>query len=117
MSAESTIYDALRLYAPLIAAVGARIYPDAIAEDEPLPAIVFTRGGTEPIYTIDGTLHAERVSMSVEALASSRTEAEDTCNQAVAALRAAGLYHSNRGSTVWPEVGAYSATVDVDVWV
>lgn len=117
MSAESKVYDALRSNGPLVAFVGTRIYPDAIAEGEVMPAIVFARTATEPIITIDGTIHADRVSMHVEVWAASRTEAEDICNAAINALLVAKLYYNNRGGGFDPEVGAYSATLDVDVWV
>lgn len=117
MSAESIVYDALRLNAPLVAFVGTRIFPDAIAEGELMPAIVFMRAGTEPIITIDGTIHANRVSMRVETWAATRTSAEDICNAVVSALLVAKLYYNQRGGGFDPEVGAFASTLDVDVWV
>lgn len=117
MSAESIIYDALRLSGPLSALVGARIFPDAIAEGEIMPAIVFSRAGTDPIITIDGTLHANRVSMHIEAWAATRTAAEDVCNAAVNALLIENLYYSQRGGGFDPDVGAFASTLDVDVWI
>lgn len=117
MSAESMVYDALRFNAPLTAFVGTRIYPDAIAEGEPMPAIVFTRADTEPVITIDGSIHAERVSMQIQIWAATRTAAEDICNAAINALLVAKLYYNRRGAGFDPEAGACCATLDVDVWV
>jgi len=41
MSAESELYAALSGHAALTALVSTRIYPDAIPEDQPLPAVVY----------------------------------------------------------------------------
>ena len=42
MSAETALYAVLAAYAPLTALVSTRIYPDAIPEDKPLPAVVYS---------------------------------------------------------------------------
>lgn len=116
MSAESTVYDALRTDAGVAALVGTRIYPDAIAEGEALPAIVYSRVATEPTITIDGSIHNERVAMHIECWAMTREAAENIANAAINALLIARRYYNNRGSGYDPEVGAHAATLDVDIW-
>lgn len=117
MSAESQVYDALRVNGPLGAIVGNRIYPDAIAEGEAMPAIVFSRAATEPVISIDGTLHADRVTMRVECWAATRSAAEEACNAAVNALIVARIFYTNRSAGFDPEAGACGAFLDLDVWV
>lgn len=116
MSAESIVYDALRLDAQVAALVATRIYPDAIAEGEPLPAIVYARVATEPVITLDGTVHGERAAMHIECWSKTREQAEDVANAAIAALLAAKRYYNNRASAFDPDVGAHAVSLDVDIW-
>ena len=103
MSAESDLYAALTADVALAALVAERIYPDAIPQDEPLPAVAFV-ARAEPEFGLDNTLLATRTSASAAAEA------------VKAVLVAQGLTWTGPESGFDPEVGAYSATIETDIW-
>lgn len=113
MSAESQLYAALSGHAGLGALVGTRIYPDAMPEGTAYPALVYTRIGTDPTYTIGGTLVCEDVSLQMQCWATTRESSNAVAAQVVAALAAAGERHAGQQSAIDPEDGLYAATVDV----
>lgn len=116
MSAETELYAALSGAAGLTALVAARIYPDGIPQDQALPAVVFSRESTEPIYSLDNTLLAERAVLKVGAWADGRAQAEAVADQVRQALAVAGVTFSNRGSGFDPEVAAHAVTISCDWW-
>lgn len=111
MSAETDVYDALRLAAGVIALVGTRIYPDARPQDDPLPAIVYYREATEPVNTIHGTKLGERVTMTVQCMAATRLEAEQVIEAAATALTVRPMLE--RTSDYVPEVETFVSTLKV----
>lgn len=116
MSAESELYAALGGSAGLAALVSGRIWPDAIPEAEPLPAVVYTRASTNPITTIGGQVVAEEVRFALSAWSKTRTEAEAVADQVAAALVLAGNPYADRASGYDPETGLFAATVETDWW-
>jgi len=118
MSAEAVIYGYLSGYAPLTdaGAVGARIYPDVIAQGEPLPAVVYSKPETEDFTTLDGTLALTRNHFVVQAWAMTRAEAESILDLCVAALAAQNIPIDGRGSTFDEEVGLHAAALEFDYW-
>ena len=115
MSAESDLYAALTADAPLAALVGERIYPDAIPQDEPLPAVVFV-ALAEPEFGLDNTLLATRTVFSIGCWAATRTSATAVAEAVKAVLVAQDLTWAGPENGFDPEVGAYSATLDTDIW-
>lgn len=117
MSAEDNLFAALSAHAGLTAIVGAgsaaRIYPDALPEGCDYPAVVFSRSGTEPIATIDGTVHGAFVTVSVSCWGASRAEADSAADAAESALYAAGELPTARVGAFDPEVGLFATSMEV----
>jgi uncharacterized protein DUF3168 len=77
MSAESELHDALNADASLTAVVDTRIYPDFLAQEITLPAIVYQRDKTEYVTTIhSGAVLDTHVVLEVYCLATTRIGAE-----------------------------------------
>lgn len=116
MSAESQVNTTLNAYAGLTAVVAARIYPDFLAQEIALPAVVYQRGGTEYVTTIhNGTPLDARVTMELWCLATSRDRAETLANLVELAIANTFLPIDRR-----PEFDDASATfstvISVTVW-
>lgn len=114
MSAETQLYAALSGRTELSSLVGTRIYPDAIPENSPLPAVVYVRASTNPTYTIGGQLVCEDVRMAVTVWATSRTEAEAVADQVRSAINVAGHPIVDRSSGFDNEVGLFAVTIETD---
>ena len=117
MTAEEKLYAALSGLAGLTALVGLRIYPDALPENTPLPAVVFVRAGTNPIYTIGGQLVAEDVRLAITGWAKTRTEVEPVGDQIRLALEAAGYPIDDRSSGFDNEVGLFAVTIEFEMFI
>ena len=115
MSAESDLYAALTADVALAALVAERIYPDAIPQDEPLPAVAFV-ARAEPEFGLDNTLLATRTVASIGCWGATRTSASAVAEAVKAVLVAQGLTWTGPESGFDPEVGAYSATIETDIW-
>lgn len=112
MSAETELYAVLSGSAGLTALVNLRIYPDAIPENEPLPAVVFVRAGTNPTYTIGGVLVCEDARFQISAWGNTRASAEAVADQVATLLRSAGNPAVDRSSGFDGEVGLYAVTLE-----
>lgn len=117
MSAETELYAALSGSAGLDALVSGRIYPDAIPEDQQLPALVFGRVSSDPVVTIDNVVLAEFARLNVTAWAATRTSAEACADAVCTALAAAGHPYVNRESGFDGETGSFAVTVDCSWFV
>lgn len=116
MSAESDVYAALANDAGLSALVAGRIFPDAIPEESPLPAIAFVRAGGEKFYGLDNSLHAERVRMRVVCWAETRTAANAIGDAVTAALLAADLPPDTPDADFAESVGDFASVIEADWW-
>ena len=114
MSAETDLYDALAASVPLAALVGARIYPDAIPEDQVPPAVVYQRATTAPLTTLNGIVIAEEVHFSITIWAKTRTTADSAANAIAAALVAADHLPADRSGGIDTETGLFATSIDVD---
>ncbi|MCW7542014.1 DUF3168 domain-containing protein [Aquabacterium sp. A7-Y] len=109
MSAETDFRAALVEHAPLFALVGDRIAANAVPEGTPLPYIAFS-STHEPVYGLDGSKHAGRVTFEAQCWAESQAQADavaDAVEQAMAL--AAG--------TVRTRATGYSGELDLDAVV
>lgn len=113
MSAETLLRDVLAASAELAAVVGTRVYPDAMPEESPYPAVVYTRTGTEPIVTIDGTVHGAFVQLQVAAWATTRTAADDAADAVEIALQSGGDIPTARQGGFDPDTGLFAASMSV----
>ena len=117
MTAEEQLYAALSGRAGLTALVGLRIYPDALPENAPLPAVVFVRASTNPTYTIGGVLVAEDVRLAITGWAETRAEVEPVGDQIRLALEATGNQITDRSSGFDNEVGLFAVTIEFDMFI
>lgn len=114
MSAEGDIFGALSTHPGTTAIVGQRIYPEARpAETGPLPAIVYTRQGTEPVMSIHGTVLGQRARMQVACLATNRTDCDTLAATVIPALVAAGFFYVDRVSAFEPEAEIHISAIEV----
>ena len=117
MTAEAQLYAALSGRAGLTALVGTRIYPDALPENVPLPAVVFVRASTNPTYTICGVIVCEDVRLAITGWAKTRTEAEPVGDQIRLALEATGNQITDRSSGFDNDVGLFAVTIEFDMFI
>lgn len=116
MSAESDLYAALAGHAPLTALVSTRIYPDAIPEDKPLPAVVYSTEAAAPEWCLNDTAAATAYRFRIVAWGTTRTAAGGVGDQVVAALLVAGVPYDNRFSGFDAEVGQYADVTEITWW-
>lgn len=114
MTAETELYGTLSGHAGLVSLVDDSIFPDAIPEGKPLPAVVYLRSGTNPTHTIDGALVCEDVHFVITAWSETRGEAEAVADQIELALSAAGNPKVDRSSGYDNETGLFAVTVETD---
>ena len=116
MSAETELYAALSADAPLAAVVGARIYPDFLAQEISLPAVVYQRAETEYVTTIhSGAVLGSRVTLEIWCLHTSRIGAEQLADLVEAAIAATFLPLDRRPEFA-QETLTFSTVVTVSVW-
>lgn len=117
MSAESVLYGWLSGHAALTELVSTRIYPDVIAQGEALPAVAYTRSGTEPVSVIHGAAAAEFVTLQIQCWAATRTAADAVADAVQAALAANGEDRLARGTLFDEETGSFGTALDVRLLV
>jgi hypothetical protein len=113
MSAEQTLYRILADDSALAGVVDARIYQDLIPQAEDLPAVVYSRTGTEPVQTVHGVNVAAFAQIQVQAWARTRAQAEQVSAAIVAALDAAGEPYTARAALYDEETKCHGVNIDV----
>lgn len=116
MTPEEKHHAALAAHAPLVEAIGNRIFPDVIPQDRPLPAVAYTRTDTEPFYGLDGTLRASRARIATQAWAPGKAQVESVGDGITAALALQGVAIEGRASVFDDETGLYGVSIDCDWW-
>ena len=116
MSAETELYAALSGDAGLTAVVSGRIYPDFLAQEISLPALVYQRAETEYITTVhDGTVHGTRVTLEIWCLHTTRIGAETLADLVEEAIEQSFLPIDRRPEFA-QETLTFSTVVTVSVW-
>lgn len=116
MSAESEVHDALNAYPALTAMIDTRIYPDFLAQEISLPAVVYQRAETEYITTVhDGLVHGSRVTMEVWCMHVTRIGAEQLADLVEQAM-AGGLLPVDRRPEFDPASATFSTVVSCVLW-
>lgn len=117
MSAETLIYGTLSGATGVSTIVSTRIYPDFLAQEITLPAIVTQRSESEYVNTIhSGAAVATRVTMETWCLASTRFGAETLADAVEIALPAGGFRIVNRYPEFDPETATFASVVASDIW-
>ena len=121
MSSETVLAAALKADATLSVLVAGRIFPDEVPEGVPLPAIAYTRQGTEPLILIHTNVpRATKATIEVQCISGgdsgSRAEAEALADACIAPLAAAGFNLVDRGAASDSESKLWAAALLVDNW-
>ena len=116
MSAESDLYAVLAGYAPLTALVSTRIYPDAIPEDQALPAVVFSTESATPEWCLNNSVAATPYRFRIAGWGTTRTSAKAVGDAVVAGLLATGVPYDNRFSGFDADVGQFADVVEITWW-
>lgn len=109
MSAESEFHALLSGHAPLAALVGGHIARNAIQQGP--SAFVVYASVHAPVYGLNGELHADQVTFSVQCWARTASGADAVADEVVAALSGAGAI---RGATVLERADAHDAETGLD---
>jgi len=116
MSAETTLYATLSAASAVTALVSTRIYPDVVPQEAAVPCIAFARIATEYVATIHGAVVAQRVTLDISCMASTRASAETIANAVTNAATPAAFLLSGRRADFDPESGLWAAVLTVDYW-
>ncbi len=117
MSAETLLRAGLIAHAPLLALVGQRIYPDAIPEDQPLPAVVYVRSNTERIRSTSGRNFGEWVDMSVQCWAETRSQADAVADAVIDAVESAEQDITDRAAMADLDIGIHGVSLSIRMLV
>lgn len=113
MTVESDFYALLSGNAGVIAAVGTRIYPDALPEKSAYPAIAFVRSKTAPLVGVSGQEFGADVDLSVGCWAETRTAADAVALAVEAALPGSAFTRSAKDGAMDPETGLLATLLTV----
>jgi len=91
---NAAVYDILSTTSAISAIVGGRIRPDALDQNEIIPAVVFWRVSGTSENTINGSVSGlARSRVTIESYSESRSEANDVAEQIrIALINARGTY-------------------------
>lgn len=117
MSAETELYAVLTAASGLTALVSTRIYPDILPEETALPAVVYTRTGTQTITTIHGGNMGEFADLQINAWGKTRASAAAVADQIDAALQSAKFPKTNRISGIDDELLLFVESVSATWFV
>lgn len=116
MSAETQLHGALTGYAGLTTAVSTRIYPDFLAQEIALPAVVYQRAETEYVTTVhSGVVLGSRVTLEIWCLHTTRIGAESLADLVEAAI-ANTLLPVDRRPEFDADTATFSTVVTCSIW-
>lgn len=120
MSSEDTFFSALSAAATVTALVGTgtkiRIFPDYVPAETALPAVAYTRAGTEYLNSISNAVLAQRATLEVWCLARKRPAADSLADTITPVLAAANFLFTGRRTEFEPENGIWATILTVDHW-
>lgn len=116
MSAEASLYSALTGDTSVMLLVDDRVYPDVLPQDKALPAVAYSRIGTEYVNTIHGTSLASKATLDVFCMAERREDAEDICNAVEEVSRVADFITTGRRAEFDADQLLWAAVLTVEFW-
>lgn len=116
MSAETDLFAVLDAAAGLAALVSDRIYPVAIPEGKPLPAVVYLIAGEQRNVGLDLSSHGTATAFSLQAIAETYTAARAIGDAIEAALLAEGVPVDNRSAGLDDETGLFVDLIEITWW-
>jgi hypothetical protein len=115
MSIDSDVYAVMANDAGLTALVGTRIYPQVIAQGEPMPAIVYAvKTDAFPLLHGAPGLHQSRI--AVQVWSDSIAEAKTIADAVVAAFWTVFVPYAARDGSFDAEIGLHSEFLEFDWW-
>lgn len=116
----------LKVYAGLIALIGARIYPDLMPQGATIPCVTYTRVSGAPMVCQSGDSHLESPVYQYKVWASTKSNARAIIAQLKAALHGkkitmgdlavqASIVISDR-DTNEPDIGLFTPILEVKYW-
>jgi hypothetical protein len=98
------------------ALVSGRVSADRMAQDQPMPFVVFTRTGTEPVTDVSGAVLASRTFLEVQCWAQTRAAAESLADACQTAIRGAVKLVTNRAAVYDPDMDVEGTVLSVEWW-
>lgn len=118
MSAESELRAVLIADAALTALVpAARISIDTVMQGAARPYIAFSKQATQVLGGLNGSVHARRVSLDIQVVGSSRSNAIAVREQVEATLAAAGVPFEDNPAAYDPELDIEVEVLSLDWWL
>jgi hypothetical protein len=115
VSAESDFRALLTGAAGVTALVGTRIAANAVKQGAARPYIVFS-AAHEPVHGLDNTVHADKVTFTVECWAETAIAADQVADAVAVALATAGVVVVGRATGYDVEAGADATVLTVEWW-
>lgn len=115
-SPEESLRLSLSTDPGVIALVGDKIYPDELPQEQALPAVVYGRVSTEPIYTLNNTHAATRSRLQAVCWARRRNDAETLADAVMVAALVDGYPTLARSAELDPTTEAHAVTLEFDMW-
>ncbi len=116
MSAEADLYSALVGDTSVMSLVDDRVYPDVLPQDKALPAVAYSRVGTEYVNTIHGTSVAQKATLDVFCMAERREDAEAICDAVEDVARPVEFITIGRRAEFDADQMLWAAVLTVDYW-
>jgi len=112
MSAESDLYTALSGASGVTDIVSTRIYSDVRDQETDVPALTYSRSGTNIIQSLHtGEVFAEQATLTVACLAKTRERAEALADQVYLASIATALAYQDRSGDYDPDTDLFITTI------
>lgn len=115
MSVSTSVYNLMRVHVGLTALVGQRIFPYAVPENEPLPAVAFSVL-SEGVPDLDGVVRIIQSRVIVACYAPKILSAESVADQVIACFAAANVPFAARDGAFNADIGVHTETVEFDWW-
>lgn len=116
MSAEADLYTTLSGDTSVMSLVDDRVYPDVVPQDRDLPAVAYSRVGTEYVNSIHGAALAQRATLEVFCMAARREDAEEICDAVSDAVRPSAFVTVGRRAEFDSEQLVWASVLTVDYW-
>lgn len=113
---EQSIYDTLRLAAPVAALVGTRVRAARLKQGDTFPALVYSRIGTRPENDLDGHAGLDNVRFQVDCYDEGFTEVRTLVAAVKTAMNAAGHLTTGDRDIYDNDLSLYRVTLDFSVW-
>ena len=113
---EQSLYDALRLNAPVAALVGTRIRAMRLKQGDTFPALVYSRISTAAENDLDGHAGLDNCRFQVDCYSEGFTEARTLAAAVKTAMNAAGHLQAGDRDIYDDDLSLHRVTLDFSIW-